>query len=251
MKMADRLGMDLVDAARAVTSKVDPSGDSKAAMKFIKGMEPGPREAVRRQMKKILTSEGSNDNLVLELQNQLASYLINKTQLTYGTVGMAKMGRFLGPVFSMFSTWPTNIASEVIYEYSRGGVTKGSVRAMRKLLAPALATVAIKHAIEKGTDTDLDESPRAKQLWSDPSPLYAAIDVVNFAKPPAFDIPARAAAAAYELATGNLDAAERKGKKTLEKMARTHIPVVSTLWNSFDRYYELLSNEKSPTKPDR
>lgn len=248
MKMADELGDDLVQGALALMAKYEPTEASKNAMKFISGMEPGPREAVRRKLKNALRGSGPTEEQVFEIQNELASYLINKTQLTYGTVGMAQVGRFLGPIFSMFTTWPTNIASEIVYEYARGGVTKGSVRAMKKLIAPAIATFAVKKGIEEVAGEKVEDSPRLKQIYSDPSPLYAAFDVVNFANPPALELPARAAAAAYELATGNPDRAEKAAGKAIEKAARAHIPVISTMWNSFDRYYELISDEKSPTK---
>lgn len=245
MNIADDMSDDLLRGMRNALDGGTLDDASTQAARFVNGMESGQAEAVKRLLRK--AARGSEKD-VDRLKHVMASYLINKTQLTYGTVGMNQIGRFLGPLFSMFTTWPSNISSELIYEYSRSGIDAAAIRAGRKFIGPAIATALALKAAEEGLEFDLEDSPRAKQLYSDPSPLWAAFDVVNFKSPPGLEIPARAAAAAMELAKGDTDAAWSKAKKTTEKLFRSHVPLISTMWNTFDRSYELVNDEVAPSK---
>jgi hypothetical protein len=153
----------------------------------------------------------------------------------------------------MFTKWPAAISSEILFEWSRrNSPGRGEVNIMKKFITPALAVLVADRAFnEAGIDT---EEPRAAQVFykGGPFPQYApafsAFDLPKMTKPPALELPFALIEGAASLSKGEQDVNKAASimKTALEKGVRTHVPVVSTTWNTLDRIYELGTNEKSP-----
>jgi hypothetical protein len=87
-------------------------------------------------------------------------YLTSKTIFNYNRVTMSEYGRFVGPMFSVFTKWPTSIAGDVLEQYRRKGGLKGSAEIGRKYLAPLAAVAMIDRFVMPGEE----ESPMRRLL---------------------------------------------------------------------------------------
>ena len=124
----------------------------------------------------------------------------------------------------------------------------------QKFLAPAAVLWGLNQVLLQ-SDVSPEESPRTAQLaypggiYPLYSPLFAAFDVGTMTRPPAFEVPAMLTQATVELLGGDTDRATKAAKRAAIKVGRSHVPLVSTSWNSFDRMYEIIHDEESPLRP--
>lgn len=106
-----------------------------------------------------------------EIANIIGSHLNASTQYNYNRASMSEYGRTLGPLFSVFSKWPTATAGEIIHELRVGGKLKGSARVAEKFLAP-LVMLQIADYLVFGENLNpfgedaKEKSERAKMLFS-------------------------------------------------------------------------------------
>lgn len=73
-----------------------------------------------------------------ETSKVLAQYLNDTTQYNYNRMSMSEFGRTVGPMFSVFSKWPTATIGDILTELRTKGVLKGSARAAEKYVVPLL-----------------------------------------------------------------------------------------------------------------
>jgi hypothetical protein len=81
--------------------------DAEAAQVFVRNMGP----AYRAEVGKALMNKDAGK--VTEL---LSNYLIGKTMFDYNRLTMSEYGRFMGPMFSVFTKWPTAVAGDIVVE---------------------------------------------------------------------------------------------------------------------------------------
>lgn len=105
----------------------------KSLSKFKGHVSDGTLRNVRRALDK-------GDAQAVE--DVFTDYFMAKTQLIYGKVGMHEFGRDMGPFFSMFTTWPSFIYSDVYDKLSQ----KQFVNAANKYLAPYMVGTAMTSA---------------------------------------------------------------------------------------------------------
>lgn len=85
----------------------------------------------------------------------LAKYLNDRTAFNYNRQSMFELGRELGPLFTTFSKWPTEVAGEAIYDLRSKGLWKGAGRMTERLMLPIMALGSFDFIInEAGKDTD-------------------------------------------------------------------------------------------------
>lgn len=83
----------------------------------------------------------------LEKSDILGRYLNAVTQYNYDRMNMSEFGRTMGPLFSAFSTWPTNTLGDIVYEFRNKGVIGGAMRNTEKYVAPFAMLYAVDFAI--------------------------------------------------------------------------------------------------------
>jgi hypothetical protein len=124
------------------------------------GEELGSAMAKNPQLRKQLADRAidphignrlAGDKSEKEMQDIMSVFLSNETMLNYDRAHMSAMGRHLGPMFSMFSKWPTTIGGQMIAAHQ----TKGLPGAGRYLTAAfgapaALAAVIDSYARDEG-----------------------------------------------------------------------------------------------------
>lgn len=71
-------------------------------------------------------------------KKQLTRYLNSNHLLSYDKFNQAEAIRFLGPAFSAFTKWPTNVAGRVVSEIYDRGAPRAAVEVTKKLLAPVV-----------------------------------------------------------------------------------------------------------------
>jgi hypothetical protein len=96
-----------------------------------------------------------------QVEKLVGDYLVGKTMFHYDSTFNAAAGRFMGPLFSAFTTWPTQIAADVAGDLARRGVLGGSAAIMRKHGA-SYAVLSVMGAYLKAHGMGPDDSPRAK-----------------------------------------------------------------------------------------
>lgn len=235
--MSEDMARHMMDGVQSLSARETPSGAQASALRALGGFEP----AAQVRMKRLLASDATHE----EITQELAKYLISKTQLVYGTVGMNQWGRFTGPFFSMFTKWPTTIASELAYEYGRRGPTGGTLYVGEKYIAPALATWG-KGALLREAGIDPQDSPRVAEFISRQgvvyySPLYAGFDVANMVNTPALQMGGAGAAALGGLAKGG---DLKPTSRLIRQLMNTHIPVYSPAVQASRRLYRVVQDER-------
>ncbi len=118
----------------------------------------------------------------------LADYLVGKTMFHYNRTVMNELGRYMGPVFSAFSKWPSSVAADIVGDLARKGAVGGSLDTARKYLSPLFGLMALDHYVMKPKGMSPDESPRAsailgKEGLSGLAPMHSLIDVAKKGSP--------------------------------------------------------------------
>lgn len=96
------------------------------------------------------------------VEKTLSRYLNDVTAFQYTRPAMFQYGRSLGPLFSTFSTWPTSILGEALYEVRSKGLLKGGGKATERLVPIFLAFLGVDYVLSNSMN--LAESDRYKKL---------------------------------------------------------------------------------------
>jgi len=83
----------------------------------------------------LITDAIEGKNLKL-LEEHMDRYLQSTNLFNYDKLNMAEYGRVMGPLFSMFSKWPTATAGKLSHYYFNGLSTAASIRAAQTLVVP-------------------------------------------------------------------------------------------------------------------
>lgn len=99
-----------------------------------------------------------------DVNRVLAEHLISTTQFNYNRLSMSEYGRYMGPIFSTFTKWPTAIAGEIIADVSRRGVLRSMPRTVEKFGVPLALAFAMNKLVTGGDEEAFEESDRTKKL---------------------------------------------------------------------------------------
>jgi hypothetical protein len=133
----------------------------------------------------------------------ISAHLNASTQYNYNRASMSEFGRTMGPMFSVFSKWPTATVGEAIAEYRKRGFLGGSARNAEKFVVPLLAfqlfdTLALNEGFtpyNEDTDekTDIQKKLFSNNGMSQAAPIGAAKGVLegDFFTPPMIDVALR------------------------------------------------------------
>jgi hypothetical protein len=131
--MGKRIGKDMIsdpEWASGFLSKIDSPSYQKALRKAIAAKD------------------------VESAQRLMSDFINSNNMFNYDRINMSAFGRYFGPMFSVFSKWPTSIAGRVLSDVERRGKVKGLVRNARTLMAP-FAALAVVDRLTQPDDSDL------------------------------------------------------------------------------------------------
>lgn len=94
----------------------------------------------------------------------IGKYLNDVTQYNYNRLSLSEFGRTMGPIFSMFSKWPSATVGDVIYEARNKGLFKSLGRSAEKYVAPLLLLQTLDYVIGERMDDPDSLSDRQKKL---------------------------------------------------------------------------------------
>lgn len=100
----------------------------KAALKYLASDVPTP---IRRRL--IEAINAGNIDAAREVGR---NWLIDTTILNYTRSSLSEYGRTMGPLFSMFTKWPTTIGADIVDTYIRKNFTEATGRVALKYMAP-------------------------------------------------------------------------------------------------------------------
>lgn len=167
----------------------DLSRGSKHALRSLSAMPT----AVQRSVQAALVAGDREAAL-----KAAATHIINSTQYQYNRASMSEYGRTMGPLFSVFSKWPTATLGQLVESYRTKGLP-GAVRDnTHKLIAPLLLLEAADQAYLLATGSDEFSDREAKFVSrsgiSQAAPIGNLVGIAkgDFFTPPAVDIAMKA-----------------------------------------------------------
>lgn len=155
-----------------------------AAVKVLNKMD----KAYRRNVTKALEAGDSKEVVKL-----MQSYLVSRTLFNYDRVSMNEFGRSMGPLFSVFSKWPSTIAGDIIDRFEEKGAMKGGGEVLVRYGGP----LAFLMMLDQMVDT-LDVSPEKSDVayrligqsgFKGMAPLNSVVPLLEgrIIKPPVID----------------------------------------------------------------
>jgi hypothetical protein len=99
-----------------------------------------------------------------KLRRLLAKQFDSMTQFDYNRLSMSELGRTLGPLFSVFSKWPTSIAGDVIQQLREKGAIGGGSDLIQRRLLPVIGLGGIQAALFDSPFSSEEMSDREKKL---------------------------------------------------------------------------------------
>ena len=97
------------------------------------------------------------------IRDIVANHMNFSSLFSYDRSGMYEYGRVLGRFFSTFSTWPTNIFGQALYETRARGIIGGTAKNLERLAVPYLGLTAANYMLFGGTGKDMPD--RAKVIF--------------------------------------------------------------------------------------
>jgi len=183
-----------------------------------------------------------------KLGDVLGKFLVAKTQFHYGAEQKARFARYMGPLFSMFTKWPTSITANF---YDIWKENPGAYRKMKRYgevyAAPLMFLSAVDYAKEQ---TGLDEPGVANYLFGDmveASPIFA-LEFTLFQNP-ASEVASYFGGLAREVAKDpTASTAAKAAKLGAKKVLETSIPPLSSVYNELQKIEKRgLGKEKTTT----
>lgn len=146
------------------------------AQDILKG-EDGPKAFLARipptyRRDILAAAKQGNTN---ETERLVRNYIIGKTLFNYNRITMSEFGRSMGPLFSMFSKWPTSVAGELLDIYQTRGAGRGTAEVARRYLFPLALASGIGYMLFPS------EFPDSKKML--PAPKATTGEQLLFGKP--------------------------------------------------------------------
>lgn len=87
----------------------------------------------------------------------IAKYLNAQTMYNFDKLNKSEFGRTMGPLFSAFSTWPTNTLGDIVYEMRSRGVVGSIPRQFERYIAPWALLYGVDRAIRAGSHGEMTD----------------------------------------------------------------------------------------------
>lgn len=143
-----KVGMYLYSKSDEVNRVITLSMSNKLTDDLIRGsqlanqaLQRFPRQ-IRRSVEQAL-SAGHEDTA----RAIIAKHLNAATQFNYNRLSLSEFGREMGPLFSMFTKWPSSIAGDIYATYKTKGAGEASAKVAYKHLMPLVGLGMMQRAV--------------------------------------------------------------------------------------------------------
>lgn len=138
------------------------------ALRVVKEMGSGYRRVIEDALRQ--KDAGAVKGLMVD-------YMLGKTVFNYDRISMSEFGRTMGPIFSVFTKWPTSIAGDVLHSYLRSDAKgKATAKLLVKYLGP-LVTLATLDSMLNGMVESSDQAKSTKEALLGKSGLSSAAPI--------------------------------------------------------------------------
>lgn len=150
------VGDDLIKALQSTAAKRTLTLDEKAAVDFIKMAQSGYRTKYRQVFKEWneATTVEARKEIESNIRKMTGRYLAAKTQFNYNRMSLSQYGREFGFLFSMFTKWPSSIASDLVMKAKEQGA-KGIGKTATQYLAPMIALMTLDSLVLNNAEEDV------------------------------------------------------------------------------------------------
>jgi hypothetical protein len=119
-----------------------------------------------------------------EVEHLIIDQLLSTTQFNYDKISLSEFGRELGPVFAVFTKWPTSIAGDIVSTMQNQNRTKADRLATvsMKYLGPLMAAGMLDYAIwgeDSGPETAREKALIGSGGFSDWMPHTALTSIAS------------------------------------------------------------------------
>ena len=183
-----------------------------------------------------------------EARKLLRNYYVSETNLVYGKVGATQFAREWGPIASMFSTWPTTVASDIASKFRERGLQRGMAIVAEKYFGPAFALSMVNNAIQPKDQ----KSKTRYQAAVGPaglggiSPIYSLGGLTTIGHTPVVDTAISAVTGISglgDIASGDVKTGTTKMKKAVQDSLKLYMPGMS-YWNFAKRIDTMVDGKK-------
>lgn len=159
LSMAEKMSADLV------------SGSGMA----MKALDALPSSIGR--VGKGLLADGNQEALTA----LLARHMVSSSAFNYNRMSMSQLGRDLGPIFSVFTKWPTAIGGGMLEKLRTEGAIKGSMKLTAQYLMPLAAMGMMQRALLGPTEdmTDREKTIIGSRGLVEWAPAAAVAPLLN------------------------------------------------------------------------
>ncbi len=221
-------------------AKAAAAGD-QSALAALNRLAPGARNQIAAS--NLLQPEN-----VDKLGHFLGSELIGRTQFRYGKELQSDFGRAMGPLFTMFTKWPTMVAADMLDGFGESK-TRGVANVVTKYLAPYGAL----YAIQQAKDMSGGDPSTAYKVWVGDLPSAAPLDTITHPTKtmdvlggPGLQLGREYLNALSEVGTNGSKAATL-GRTALRHTVKSYIPGVSQVLNELDRWDNAAGSHQATT----
>lgn len=221
----------------------DAVAGNKRAMEFVKNMP----ERLSREVTKAINAGDPK-----AAQQLVTRYIADRTLFSYNRISSSEISRAVGPLFSMFTKYPSAIAGRTVEAFRERGAIKGGQELLRFTAAPLVFGSAINALLfEPGSEAERimfgefkDDTPIWARGAASSSPLYAVKSVLEgrMFNPPVVATTKETLLGGYDLmAQGDPDRLGRAIKKGVEAFTPGGIPAIAKL---YEQVTELMGEGK-------
>jgi hypothetical protein len=219
---------------------------SKSAFTALNRLPPGFRNEL--QASGILGGKYTPE-VIDKLGHAIGDALIGRTQFRYGKELQSEFGRAMGPLFTMFTKWPTMVAADILE-----GFGEGKVRGTTALITKNLAPWGLLYAIQAAKDHSGSDPSIAYQLFVGDLPKMTPFDSVLpeavkaklTGKPSTGSTFDMVGGPMVQLGKDYIDALSKVGndngsfgtgmRTALRQTVKSYIPIFSQAVNEMDRF---------------
>jgi hypothetical protein len=211
---------------RGIATHIVESGQ---ALKYLHILPEGYKKQVQTLSAELSRRPG-DAQIANELQDIYQRQLISGTMFNYDKATASRFVREMGPIFGMFTKWPSSIAGKMANSYLEGGVTGFTKHTGTVYLAPLAALSGLQMAIDSGMDWDEDSLRRealvGKEGLASAAPIQSAKGLLSgeMFSPPAYST-------TKQVVTGLAGAAT--GEAPEEEVPKAALKAAADIYRSF------------------
>lgn len=178
------------------------------------------------------------------LRALLASHLNSTTQFNYNRASLSEFGRVMGPLFTTFTKWPSEVLGDVYHIANTGGASTSGIRLAGKYLIPLVTLGGMQRLLFGSADdmTDREKKLVGAEGLADWAPIMSVGSILkgDIMTPPAVDV----ATKIIKAGMGEDADATEVGRKAAAAITQSFVPGAGLLRAITDDAVTILTGKR-------